>query len=190
MIIISLIFSKYGLEFIHWLTLFYPLSTNPTKWSNTLKQFVGKLPTNCFSVSDHFVNLALKGLTSKKKKVTSANLHWPKRNEKKVISIVFIWILILHYKLYVRSLYSLLFSLNLARFNLFFKFLEDMLHSRVLWKFWLYSSWCYSSQILWQNHVCNRLGKDANDSCADYLEFIHNAFKCKIVYSFTASISQ
>ena len=39
-----------------------PLSTNPTKWSNTLKQFVGKLPTNCLSVFDHFVGLALKGL--------------------------------------------------------------------------------------------------------------------------------
>ena len=30
--------------------------------SNTLKQFVGKLPTNCLSVFDHFVVLALKGL--------------------------------------------------------------------------------------------------------------------------------
>ena len=39
-----------------------PSSVNPTKWSNTLKQFVGKLPTNCLSVSDHFVGLALKGL--------------------------------------------------------------------------------------------------------------------------------
>ena len=39
-----------------------PLSTNPTKLSNTLKQFVGKLPTNCLSVFDHFVGLALKGL--------------------------------------------------------------------------------------------------------------------------------
>ena len=39
-----------------------PLSTNPTKWSNTLKQFVGKKPTNCLSVFDHFVGLALKGL--------------------------------------------------------------------------------------------------------------------------------
>ena len=39
-----------------------PLSANPTKWSNTLKQFVGKLPTNCLSVSNHFVGLALKGL--------------------------------------------------------------------------------------------------------------------------------
>ena len=41
---------------------FNPLSANPTKWSNTLKQFVGKKPTNCLSVFDHFVGLALKGL--------------------------------------------------------------------------------------------------------------------------------
>ena len=39
-----------------------PLSANPEKWSNTLKQFVGNLPTNCLSVFDHFMNLALKGL--------------------------------------------------------------------------------------------------------------------------------
>ena len=39
-----------------------PLSANPTKWSNILKQFVGKLPMNCLSVFDHFVKLALKGL--------------------------------------------------------------------------------------------------------------------------------
>ena len=38
------------------------LSANSTKWSNKLKQFMGKLPTNCFSVFDHFVGLALKGL--------------------------------------------------------------------------------------------------------------------------------
>ena len=38
-----------------------PLSANPTKWSNTLKQFVG-MQTNCLSVFDHFVILALKGL--------------------------------------------------------------------------------------------------------------------------------
>ena len=42
--------------------LFNPLSVNPTKWSNTLKQFVGNLPTNCLSVFDHFVGLALKVL--------------------------------------------------------------------------------------------------------------------------------
>ena len=41
-----------------------PLNANPTKWSNTLKQFVGNLPTNCLSVFDHYVNLAFKGLTS------------------------------------------------------------------------------------------------------------------------------
>ena len=39
-----------------------PSSANPTKWSNTLKQFVGKLPSNCLSVFDHFVKLAFKGL--------------------------------------------------------------------------------------------------------------------------------
>ena len=40
-----------------------PLSANPTKWPNTLKQFVAKLPTNCLGVFDHFMKLALKGLT-------------------------------------------------------------------------------------------------------------------------------
>ena len=44
------------------LSLINPLSANPTKWSNTLKQFVGKFPTNCLSVFDHFVGLALEGL--------------------------------------------------------------------------------------------------------------------------------
>ena len=39
-----------------------PLSANLTKWSNKLNQFVSKLPTNCLSVFDHFVGLALKGL--------------------------------------------------------------------------------------------------------------------------------
>ena len=39
------------------------LGVNPTKWSNTLKQFVGNLPTNCLSVFDHFVKLAFKGLS-------------------------------------------------------------------------------------------------------------------------------
>ena len=37
---------------------FNPLSANPTKWSNTLKQFVAFL-----SVFNHFVGLALKGLS-------------------------------------------------------------------------------------------------------------------------------
>ena len=39
------------------------LSASPTKWSNTLKQFVSKLLTNyCLSVFANFVGLALKGL--------------------------------------------------------------------------------------------------------------------------------
>ena len=43
---------------------FKPLSANPTKWPNTLKQFIGKLPTNGLSMFGHFLNLALKGLRS------------------------------------------------------------------------------------------------------------------------------
>ena len=49
-----------------WL-LVNPLSANPTRWSNTLKQFVGNLLTNCLSVLDHFVILALKGLSGESK---------------------------------------------------------------------------------------------------------------------------
>ena len=48
-----------------------PLSANPTKWSNTLKRFVGKLPTNCLSVFDHFVKLALNGLKRPKMMISS-----------------------------------------------------------------------------------------------------------------------
>ena len=39
-----------------------PLNANPTKWSNTLKQFVRNLPSNYLSVFDHFVRLTLEGL--------------------------------------------------------------------------------------------------------------------------------
>ena len=41
-----------------------PLSTNITKWSNTLKQFISKSPTNCLTVFDNFVGFALKVLGS------------------------------------------------------------------------------------------------------------------------------
>ena len=44
-----------------WLGL-NPLSVDPTKWSNTLKQFVGSLPVHCLSVFDYFVRVAFKGL--------------------------------------------------------------------------------------------------------------------------------
>ena len=46
---------------VKWLNV-NPLSTNPKKWPTPLKQFVGKLPTNCLSGFGHFVNLALKVL--------------------------------------------------------------------------------------------------------------------------------
>ena len=39
---------------------FNSLSANPTKWPNILKQFVGKLSTNCLSVFNRFVGLAYK----------------------------------------------------------------------------------------------------------------------------------
>ena len=42
-----------------------PLSANPEKWSNTLKQTVGNLPTICLNVFDHFMNLSLKGIECK-----------------------------------------------------------------------------------------------------------------------------
>ena len=44
------------------LKFYNPLSANFTKCSNTFKQFVGNMPTNCLSVFDHFVGLALKGI--------------------------------------------------------------------------------------------------------------------------------
>ena len=43
-----------GVKFV-----FNPLSASFTKWSNTLKQFVGNLPTNCLSLFDHFLGLTL-----------------------------------------------------------------------------------------------------------------------------------
>ena len=50
-----------NLSQLSWRTLNL-LSANPTKWLNTLEQFVGNLPTNCLSVFGYFVGLALKGL--------------------------------------------------------------------------------------------------------------------------------
>ena len=47
------------------------LSANPSKWPNTLKQFVGILPTNCASVFDHLMGLALKGLTMSHNQIIS-----------------------------------------------------------------------------------------------------------------------
>ena len=50
-----------------------PFSITFIKWSNTLKQFVGNLMTNCLSVFDHFVGLALKWLKRKTKRLNDEN---------------------------------------------------------------------------------------------------------------------
>ena len=44
------------------MTIVNLLSANTTKWSNTLKQCVGNVATNCLSVFDHFAGLVLRGL--------------------------------------------------------------------------------------------------------------------------------
>ena len=41
---------------------FNPFKHQPNRWSNTLKQFVDKLPMNCLRVFDRSVGLALKRL--------------------------------------------------------------------------------------------------------------------------------
>ena len=57
---------------------FNHLSANFTNWSNTLTQFVGKLATNCLSVLDDFVKLALKGLSlvQKTDRAYAEIKHW------------------------------------------------------------------------------------------------------------------
>ena len=61
-LIFILFFCEQKVNGHNYVNVLNPLSTNPTKWSNTFKQFVGKLPTNCLGVFDHFVKLVLKGL--------------------------------------------------------------------------------------------------------------------------------
>ena len=63
--------------------IFNSLSANPEKWSNTLKQIVRNLLTICLSVFDHFMNLALKGLTPL---LTVAIFLFP--DSAKVVSVV------------------------------------------------------------------------------------------------------
>ena len=53
----------YGYENIQLSLTVNPLSAKFIKWSNTLKQIVGKLPTICLSVFDHFSGLAFKRLS-------------------------------------------------------------------------------------------------------------------------------
>ena len=50
---------SYQLCAMYLTTFINPFSTNFTKWSNTLKQLIGNLLTNCLSVFDHFVRNSL-----------------------------------------------------------------------------------------------------------------------------------
>ena len=56
--------AKFYGKFYQNICLSIHLSANPTKWSNTLKQFVYNLSNNYLSVFDHFIGLVLKGLSA------------------------------------------------------------------------------------------------------------------------------
>ena len=79
------------------------LSANPTKWSNTLKRFVGKLPTNCLSVFGHFVILALKGLIILYKSIFA--YFWYCRVLPKYSSYWLCLIVLLHYTCVARNMF-------------------------------------------------------------------------------------
>ena len=64
-------------------TSFRPLSANPTKWSNKLKQFAGCQPANCLRVFDHFMRLALKGLSGSFKRTLMKIVREKKPTENK-----------------------------------------------------------------------------------------------------------
>ena len=53
---------EYELRVNSKVTGFNPLTADPTKWSNTVKKNRRQQPTNCLSVFDHFVGLAIEGL--------------------------------------------------------------------------------------------------------------------------------
>ena len=53
-----------------------PLSANPKRWSNILKQFAGKLLTTSLSMFDHFVGLALKELIRINPVLTNIPILW------------------------------------------------------------------------------------------------------------------
>ena len=82
-----------------------PLSANPKKWSNTLKQFVGNLPTNCLTVFDHFVNLTFKSLIlSKQVRRSRSVTFWHHASNGKNEELL--WSLPLR-RLFATKLYSL-----------------------------------------------------------------------------------
>ena len=60
---------------------FNPLSANFTKWSNTLKQFVGNLSTNCLSVFDHFEKIHKSNQLYRFDTISILLFIWKKRSE-------------------------------------------------------------------------------------------------------------
>ena len=68
---------------VYWDFMINPLSANFTKWSNTLKQFIGK------SVFDHFVGLALKGSNSFPISVVKRSLKRSPTKTQSVLSLKF-----------------------------------------------------------------------------------------------------
>ena len=80
-------FIKFFLRAIIWLLLRYPylmfnpLSANPTKWSNTLKQFVGKLLTNCLSVLNLLWGWSFKGWRYHKVIWAIHEIYWKIKNK-------------------------------------------------------------------------------------------------------------
>ena len=103
--------------------MFNPLSAKFIKWSNTLKQIVGKLPTICLSVFDHFSGLAFKGLIKiifperfphpdKCSWGISCDYlsGWPEPTEEKIIKLFVLYYLHKFLKLYISQTKSCLNS--------------------------------------------------------------------------------
>ena len=90
-----------------------PLSANPTKWPNTLKQFVGKLPTNCLSVFGHFVKLALKGLSTTESRMYILNALSVKLNSLRHPNITLPYLI----SNVFRALLELLYRFGLPKVN-------------------------------------------------------------------------
>ena len=121
-----------------------PLSANPTKWANTLKQFAGKLPTNCLSMFDHFVGLALKRL-----------------RVRVIILQPFIlktWIILRHLRTFIFHEKVMFHSLN----NPFFIFWTIPTTMKVLGSWWISAEHVeyIFKNILWiVNHLVIKLGQ-------------------------------
>ena len=90
-----------------------PFSTNFTKWSNTLKQFVGNLPTNCLRLFYHFVWLVLKGLINLIKR--SCNIIFLQNNGKpKQSKMMQPCDRMIHYNFNYDSIPAIQYSLNMV----------------------------------------------------------------------------